>query len=63
MKNGYALTLAGATGTPNSTYQIIASPTTPNQTGVRYFCSFADGVLRVSMSVITICDSSITPLP
>jgi len=60
-KNGYTFTLAGVSGTPAATYQIIASPTVPNQTGVRYFCSFPDGVLRVSMSPISTCDGSLSP--
>jgi hypothetical protein len=54
--------LTGATGTPAASYQIIASPTVPNQTGVRYFCSFPDGVVRVSMSAIGTCDGSLSPL-
>ena len=62
-KSGYTITLSGATATPNPTYQVIASPTTPNQTGVRYFCSFSDGVPRVSTSAITACDNSVPPLP
>lgn len=61
-KNGYTYTLSGATGTPAATYQIIAAPTVPNQTGTRYFCSFSDGVVRSSDSAITTCDGSITPL-
>jgi type IV pilus assembly protein PilA len=61
-KNGYTFTLAGATGTPAASYQIIASPTVPNQTGVRYFCSSPDGVVRVSMSAISTCDGSLSPL-
>jgi hypothetical protein len=32
---------------PASTYQVIATPLAPNRTGVRYFCSFADAVVRV----------------
>ena len=32
----------------------MASPLTPNQTGVRYFCSFADAVVRYSGAAI--CD-------
>jgi prepilin-type N-terminal cleavage/methylation domain-containing protein len=60
-KNGYTFTLAGVSGTPAATYQIIASPTVPNQTGVRYFCSFPDGALRVSMSPISACDGSLSP--
>jgi len=61
-KNGYTFTLSGATGTPAATYQIIASPTVPNQTGVRYFCSSPDVVVRVSMSAISTCDGSLNPL-
>jgi type IV pilus assembly protein PilA len=61
-KNGYTLTLTGTTGSPVATYQIIASPTVPNQTGVRYFCSMADGVVRASTAAITTCDTSIPPL-
>jgi len=61
-KNGYTFTLAGVTGTPAATYRIIASPTVPNQTGVRYFCSSPDGAVRVSMSAISACDGSLTPL-
>jgi type IV pilus assembly protein PilA len=60
-KNGYTFTLAGVSGTPAATYQLIASPTVPNQTGVRYFCSFPDGVLRVSMAPISTCDGSLSP--
>src|SRR5215472_8732396 len=47
-KSGYTITLIGVTGTPASTYDFEAAPTVPNQTGVRYFCSFADGVVRFS---------------
>jgi len=61
-KNGYAFALSGVTGTPASTYQIIASPTAPNQTGVRYFCSFSDAVPRAAVTAIATCDTSITPL-
>jgi prepilin-type N-terminal cleavage/methylation domain-containing protein len=61
-KNGYTFTLTGASGVPAATYQVIASPTVPNQTGVRYYCSFADGVLRASASAIANCDNSVAPL-
>ena len=61
-KNGYRFTVAGVTGTPAATYQVIGSPTVPNQTGVRYFCSSPDGVVRVSMSAIGTCDGSLSPL-
>jgi prepilin-type N-terminal cleavage/methylation domain-containing protein len=61
-KSGYSFSLTGVTGTPASTYQVIASPVTPNQTGTRYFCSFADAVVRFNTSAITTCDTSQNPL-
>lgn len=62
-KSGYSFALTGASGTPNATYQLIASPISPNQTGVRYFCSFADAVIRVSpAAAISACNYSVNPL-
>ena len=61
-KSGYTFTMSGATGTPNAAYQIRADPIVPNQTGTRYFCSFADGVIRFGSSSLTTCDNSVTPL-
>jgi len=61
-KSGYRFVISGVTGTPAATYQVIASPEVPNQTGVRYFCSFSDGVVRASLSPIATCDSSVPPL-
>jgi len=61
-KNGYSFSLSGATGPPAGTYEIIAAPTVPNQTGVRFFCSFADAVVRSAVITITTCDGGITPL-
>jgi type IV pilus assembly protein PilA len=61
-KSGYLFTMSGATGTPNAAYQIRADPQVPNQTGIRYFCSFADGVIRFGSSSLTTCDSSASPL-
>ncbi len=60
-KSGYTFVLS-ASGTPTSTYSIVASPVTPNQTGTRYFCSFADAVVRSSTTAIASCDGSIPPL-
>ena len=40
----------------------IGSPLTPNQTGVRYFCSFADAVVRYNAAAISTCDTTQTPL-
>ena len=61
-KSGYTFTMSGATGTPNAAYQVRADPLVPNQTGTRYFCSFADGVIRFGSSSLTTCDSNATPL-
>jgi type IV pilus assembly protein PilA len=62
-KSGYSFVMQGVTGTPASTYQIVASPITPNQTGVRYFCSFADAVVRVNpTTAIATCDTTQAPL-
>ena len=55
--------LTGVSGTPASSYQVIATPLAPNQTGVRYFCSFADAVVRASPSTaIATCNYSVNPL-
>ncbi len=62
-KSGYSFGISGATGTPVATYSIIAAPIAPNQTGTRYFCSFADAVVRFSpTTAIATCDYSVAPL-
>ncbi len=62
-KSGYSFGIANTSGTPVSAYNIIAAPTQPNQSGVRYFCSFADAVVRVNATTaIGTCDYSQTPL-
>jgi len=61
-KSGYSFALSGVTGTPASTYQTIASPLAPNQTGTRYFCSFADAVVRASSTTIASCTTTVLPL-
>jgi prepilin-type N-terminal cleavage/methylation domain-containing protein len=61
-KSGYSFALSGAAGTPNGSYQFIATPLTPNQTGVRYFCSFADAVVRFSATSLSTCTASVSPL-
>jgi prepilin-type N-terminal cleavage/methylation domain-containing protein len=60
-KSGYSFVLSNVSGTPASTYQFNATPLTQNQTGVRYFCSFADAVVRVPSSSTT-CAQTDTPL-
>lgn len=61
-KNGYAFTLYGISGTPAATYQVIGTPTTLNQTGVRSYCSFSDGVVRAQVGPIATCDATVPPL-
>jgi len=61
-KSGYNFTIVGVSGTPASTYQVIGAPAVANQTGVRYFCSFADSVVRASVTPIAACDYTTTPL-
>jgi type IV pilus assembly protein PilA len=61
-KSGYNFALSGVSGSPASTYQFIATPLAVNQTGTRYFCSFADAVVRASAATIATCDTSVNPL-
>ncbi len=64
-KSGYSFGISGTTGTPTATYQIIAAPISPNTSGVRYFCSFADAVVRFSPSTAiaaAACNYSVSPL-
>ena len=60
-RSGYNFALTNVTGTPNSTYNAIASPTLVNYSGARYFCSYADAVVRVSLASIATCDGTVTP--
>jgi type IV pilus assembly protein PilA len=61
-KSGYNFSVANVSGTPNSTYNLIAAPTWPEYSGTRYFCSYEDGVVRFSLTAITTCDGTVTPL-
>ncbi len=46
-KSGYTFNSVGATGGPPTvSYWVNGSPVTPNQTGIRAFCSFEDAVVR-----------------
>src|SRR6266853_6623233 len=55
-RSGYYFTLTNTNGTPNSAYNVIATPILVNYSGVRNFCSYGDAVVRVSMAAITTCD-------
>jgi type IV pilus assembly protein PilA len=61
-KNGYVFTLSNVTGTPNSTYNANGAPTSPNITGIRYFCSYEDAVVRSSTAALAACDNTVSPL-
>ncbi len=68
-KSGYSFGLdnggsAATGGAPQGSYSIDAQPVTVNQTGVRYFCSAADGVVRYGSSAFTGtgCQTNGTPL-
>ncbi len=60
-RSGYSFQLTNVSGTPASTYNVIASPITYNYSGMHYYCSFADAVIRVSPSAITTCDGTVSP--
>jgi type IV pilus assembly protein PilA len=52
-KSGYLFVTAANTSgasVPQTNYSVTANPATPNQTGVRSFCSFEDAVIRYSTS-------------
>jgi type IV pilus assembly protein PilA len=60
-RSGYNFTLTNTNGTPNSAYNVIATPILVNYSGVRYFCSYADAVVRVSVTTISACDGTVSP--
>ncbi|MBO0911433.1 MAG: prepilin-type N-terminal cleavage/methylation domain-containing protein [Acidobacteria bacterium] len=52
-KQGYKFEMgpnAAGVSKPQSNYSVTANPQTPNQTGVRSFCSYEDAVIRYSSS-------------
>jgi len=61
-RSGYVFSLTNTSGTPAGSYNFIASPVSVNQTGVRYFCSFADAVVRSSSASLSSCDGTVNPL-
>jgi type IV pilus assembly protein PilA len=61
-KSGYTYSMSGTTGTPNATYQVIANPLLWDVSGIRYFCTFQDAVVRYSMNNITTCDATVSSL-
>jgi prepilin-type N-terminal cleavage/methylation domain-containing protein len=62
-KSGYNFLVTNVTGSPVSTqYNVEAWPLGYNQTGVRYFCSTQDAVVRVSGTVSNTCVGTEQPL-
>jgi prepilin-type N-terminal cleavage/methylation domain-containing protein len=61
-KSGYNFTMTVSGAAPISAYDVEAAPTVPNQTGVRYFCSYADGVVRYAAAAPGSCTNAVTPL-
>jgi hypothetical protein len=63
-KNGYTFTFSADSNSPASAYQVYANPQNLNQSGVRSFCSFEDGVVRYQASGggLASCTSSVLPL-
>jgi type IV pilus assembly protein PilA len=49
-KGGYVYKFIGDGKVPSWGYTVSADPATPNQSGVRSFCSFADAVVRFTPS-------------
>jgi type IV pilus assembly protein PilA len=60
-RSGYSFTLTGGSGTPSGSYNATASPIVYNYSGMRYFCSYSDAVIRVSASAISVCDNTVSP--
>jgi type IV pilus assembly protein PilA len=61
-KSGYSFVMQGSSGTPNASYQAIATPLVWDVSGIRYFCSFQDAVVRYSLTAITTCDATVASL-
>ena len=62
LKNGYTFALSGVSGTPASTYTLTAAPVVEGGSGIRYFCSFSDQVVRYSSATISTCDATVQPV-
>ena len=61
VRGGYSFTLTNVSGSPTSSYNLIAAPILVNYSGIRYFCSYEDAVIRYSMTAITACDGTVSP--
>jgi hypothetical protein len=61
-KSGYTFSFSSSGSPILATYAVWANPVVANQTGVRSFCSTADGVVRFAMSSLSTCAGTETPL-
>lgn len=64
-KSGYTFAMAStANAGLNVGYQASADPVSPNSTGVRYFCSFEDAVVRSGAATLAgaACTNAASPL-
>ncbi len=62
VKGGYTYTTTVTVAAAiNTGYTVAAAPTTPNQTGSKWFCSYADAVVRGRTTAVTAaaCDGTI----
>jgi len=60
-RSGYNFVVANVSGTPATGYNVLATPSAYNSSGVRNFCAYEDSMLRYIYNPITTCDNSITP--
>jgi prepilin-type N-terminal cleavage/methylation domain-containing protein len=60
-RSGYNFVVANVSGTPATSYNVLATPSAYNSSGVRNFCAYEDSMLRYSFNPITTCDNTITP--
>jgi prepilin-type N-terminal cleavage/methylation domain-containing protein len=60
-RGGYNFALTNVSGTPPTSYNIVATPIAVNYSGNRNFCSFEDAILRYSFATITTCDATLAP--
>jgi hypothetical protein len=61
-KSGYTFSYSSSGSPILSAYAVWVNPLVANQTGVRSFCSTGDGVVRFSMSTLSTCAGTETPL-
>ncbi len=59
VKSGYNFTIPTQTTTA---FDIQGAPSAPGTTGVNYFCSMADAVVRKSSAAVSPCSTAVTPL-